>query len=138
MQVVNALWDGMQRRDTAAIRSLFSGEARLMRVDPRSGEISVTSVSQFIGSIGRADRALIETIRDWEVRVDDNLASVWTPYSFHFGDACVEDGRVDTSAEGCRFSHCGVDAFQLLKGPGGWKIVQVADTFRRDGCESRD
>jgi hypothetical protein len=35
---------------------------------------------------------------------------------------------------GPRFSHCGIDAFQLFRGPGGWKIFQLTDTRRRTGC----
>jgi hypothetical protein len=27
-----------------------------------------------------------------------------------------------------------VDAFQLFKGPAGWRIFQVADTQRRENC----
>ena len=31
-------------------------------------------------------------------------------------------------------SHCGVNAFQLVKGSEGWQIPQVTDTRRREGC----
>ena len=48
------------------------------------------------------------------------LATVWADYDFHFGKT---------------FSHCGVDAVQLLKTAEGWKIVSIADTFVREGCE---
>jgi hypothetical protein len=36
---------------------------------------------------------------------------------------------------GERLSHCGVDAFQLFKGPDGWRIFEIADTRRSEGCE---
>ena len=36
---------------------------------------------------------------------------------------------------GKRFSHCGVDAFQLVKTAAGWKIFQLSDTRRKEKCE---
>jgi hypothetical protein len=47
---------------------------------------------------------------------------VWTEYDFHLGD---------------KFSHCGVDAFHLLKTSAGWKVVALSDTARREGCPKR-
>jgi hypothetical protein len=44
---------------------------------------------------------------------------VWTPYAFYY------DGN---------FSHCGVDSFQLARTAEGWKVVQIADTRRTQGC----
>jgi hypothetical protein len=31
-------------------------------------------------------------------------------------------------------SHCGYDAFHLARIGGKWKIINVSDTFRREGC----
>jgi hypothetical protein len=52
--------------------------------------------------------------------VSGTLATIWADYDFHFGQT---------------FSHCGVDAVQLLKTAEGWKIVSLADTFVLEGCE---
>jgi hypothetical protein len=35
---------------------------------------------------------------------------------------------------GDRFSHCGVDSFQLVRISAGWRIIQIADTRRKEGC----
>jgi hypothetical protein len=45
---------------------------------------------------------------------------VWAKYAFFLGD---------------RFSHCGIDAFQLHQTADGWKIFQLTDTQRSEGCE---
>ena len=55
--------------------------------------------------------------------VRDNVAQVWTEYDFHSGD---------------KFSHCGIDAFTLLKVKGEWKIAAVSDTMQREGCPKRE
>ena len=46
-------------------------------------------------------------------------AVVTVDYSFYAGE---------------RFSHCGIDAFQLFKSADGWKIFQLTDTRRTTGC----
>ena len=53
------------------------------------------------------------------MRVDDALASVWVPYTFYV------DGRI---------SHCGANSIELLRRAEGWKIKQISDTRRTDGC----
>jgi hypothetical protein len=54
--------------------------------------------------------------------VRGTLATVWAEYDFHFGTT---------------FSHCGVDAVQLLRTAAGWKIVSIADTYETEGCARR-
>ena len=48
------------------------------------------------------------------------LSCRFSPYDFH---------RNGT------FSHCGVDAFSLLKTTDGWKSTGTMYTFERTGCE---
>ncbi len=59
------------------------------------------------------DADLVERGFDAEVRVQGHLASVWLPYDFY------ENGQ---------WSHCGVDAFTLLRRPEGWRIASIAWT----------
>ena len=60
--------------------------------------------------------------RSWrEVRTDGGIASLITRYDFH---------------RGSEFSHCGVDAFQLVRQPTGWIVSGLAYTVRRTGCTS--
>jgi hypothetical protein len=124
---VQKLFDAMRTRDTAAIRSLFVPNGRLfgMRTRP-NGEVVLQSITadEFASFVARDTRALwVERAFNPEVRVRGSLATVWAEYDFHFGT---------------QFSHCGVDAVQLLKvAERGWQIVSIADTFERQGCPSR-
>jgi hypothetical protein len=124
LAVVQRLWDGMKARDTAMARSVFDSSAMLSRVVTRNGEarVQLTRVSEFIEALSRATEPWNERMFAPEVRIDGPLASVWTEYDFHLGD---------------KFSHCGVDAFQLLKTSAGWKIVALSDTARREGCQQQ-
>ena len=92
------------------------------RPDVRNA-LDSTTVAEFLSRIS-ADQGppLRETIAAPEVRIADDLASVWAPYVFHVGE---------------KLSHCGEDAFQLARtdrGWPGWKIVAVAYTRRTEGC----
>ncbi|HSJ64120.1 MAG TPA: nuclear transport factor 2 family protein [Gemmatimonadaceae bacterium] len=124
LAVVEKLFDGMRTKDTAMMRSLFDTSARLVTTSTRDGKpvIREAKIMNFLASIGRSapTDTLIERIYDPEVRVSDNLATVWMEYTFHVNS---------------RFSHCGYDAVQLARGPEGWKIVALADTQRREGCK---
>jgi hypothetical protein len=122
MVAVRQLFDAMRAKDTVALRAVFHPEARLMGPGrDRDGKptVRVTSVDDFVRAVGSAVPYLDERIHDPETRVDGDLATVWTPYEFYADSA---------------FSHCGVDALQLARIGKDWRIIQVADTRRRDGC----
>ena len=123
--VVHQLFDAMRSKDTTAMRSLFHESARLQRTGRnQAGELIVgnTPIDSFIQVIGGADGYLDEQIWDAEVRIDADLATVWTKYAFFFNET---------------FSHCGTNAVQLARLADGWKIIQISDTQRRgeENCE---
>ena len=117
--VVAKLFDSMRARDTAALRTVFDSGARLVTTRTRNGApaVDVTPINQFIQITATAvpGQLLDERVSNMEVRISDNLAVVWTEYKFYVGE---------------RFSHCGVDSFQLARGANGWKLIALADTQR--------
>ena len=118
---ITTLFDGMRARDTAAVRSVFHPEARLMRALQQGGayRVAETPIDAFVGALGQSEVVWDERVGEVEVRVDDGLATAWVPYRFYAGD---------------EFSHCGVNAVQLARAGDGWQIVQLMDTSRR-ACE---
>jgi hypothetical protein len=125
LAVVYRLFDGMRARDRATLEWVFHEKARLMSAGVRDGAPTVgeTPIDGFIESIVTSEGAVLdERLYSPEVRVDGNLATVWVEYDFFRGD---------------EFSHCGYDAFQLAMTSGGWKIIQITDTRRREGCPNR-
>jgi len=123
--VVQTFFDGMLARDTAMMRTTFDPSARLLAIaTPQGGRpgVRVITMDQFLASVaGMQGEGANERIYQPEVRIDQDLATVWTFYTLHVGE---------------RFIHCGIDAFQLLRLDGEWKIVSVADTRRTEGCEA--
>ena len=79
------------------------------------------SIDAFVQAIGKSPKgALDERIQFETIKIDGPLAIVWTPYKFYY--------------EG-KFSHCGVNSFQLVRINGEWRIQYLIDTRRKDGCE---
>jgi hypothetical protein len=120
---INLLFDGMRNADTLLLRKAFATQNTMQTiVKTKDGKFAVKteSVNNFIKSIGlphqeKYDERIVFT----KILIDANLASVWTDYKFYLGD---------------KFSHCGVNSFQLFKGEDGWKIIYIIDTRRKDGC----
>lgn len=121
LAVVNALFDGMRKVDSAMVRPLFHPRARLITADARSDTARIeASVDGFIQSIGRPRTEVYdEQLSNVRVQIDGSLASVWADYKFF---------------RNTTLNHCGVDHFLLVKERGAWKIIELADTRRRDGC----
>ncbi len=116
---VARLFDGMRARDTALVASAFHPEARLQTVvrDDATHRLEATPLDGFLAALAASPVGWDERLGDVDVRLDDGLAMVWAEYRFF-----VED----------RFIHCGVNAFTLVLGPSGWRIVQIVDTRRTD------
>lgn len=122
-QVVTKLFDGMRTRDTAAMRGLFHEPVAMRSVSFRQGKpvVEADGLEDWLKGVGSAPDTLLfdERLGPLQLRVDGNLASVWVYYEFY----------VNT-----RFSHCGADSFQFGRTDGGWKIILLADSRRRQGC----
>ena len=88
----------------------------------KDGKVNIhsESVNSFIKFIGTTHQEKYdERIVFTKILIDGPLAAVWTDYKFYLGE---------------KFSHCGVNSFQLVKGDQGWKIVYIIDTRRKEGC----
>jgi len=123
--VVNRMFDGMRTKDTAMFRSTWIPGGKVFGLRVRQDGTSFvqqTSEQEFAAFIARDQRPFLERTFDHEVRIEREMATVWTPYDFWVNG---------------QFSHCGVDAFQLLKTADGWKITSITDTFQREGCPNR-
>lgn len=119
-----ALFSAMRTRDTAAIRDLLLPEMQIVSVRVGGAPAAAPqrrSAEQFIASIARPGEELRERMWSPRVELDGDLATLWAPYDFHVGE---------------RFSHCGHDAFHLVREGGRWRISALAYTIQTTGCEA--
>ena len=118
-----ALFDGMRKSDSSMIRAAFAPTAVLQTVAKnKEGVVSVRTdaVNDFVQSVAKPHADIYdERITFDMIKIDADLATVWTPYKFYVGE---------------KFSHCGVNSFQLVRVNGAWKIQYIIDTRRREGC----
>ncbi len=123
--VIAKLFKGMELGDSAMVHAAFykirSTTATVMT--DRNGKLILDtdeSIQGFLDAVGKPHKEVWhEEIWDLKVQVDGNFAQAWCDYAFYADKT---------------FSHCGVDAFQLIKSSDGWKIFHLADTRRRTGC----
>lgn len=123
--VIKSLFDGMRVKNPDQVAAAFSKDAMMQTViaKPEGSEVGSNAVADFVTRIAStpAETQLDERILEYQIKIDGTMASVWTPYHFYVND---------------KFSHCGVNSFQLVKMADGWKIVYIIDTRRKEPCES--
>lgn len=116
MAPITAMFDGMAKRDAAAIKKpLLPGGSLVLMRDGKPTQMTFDAFADAVGKPGKAQ--IEERIHDPLVRIDNDLAMVWAPFDF------LVDGKVD---------HCGTDLFNLVRTDGKWLIASVADTGRKD------
>ncbi len=125
--VVDSFFMAMKRSDTAALRATLTAEARLQTVE--KVKISTTAAKNEIGTqpidaflkvlVGIKPGDADERIDYESIKIEDGLATVWTPYKFFYKG---------------NFSHCGVNAFTLVFLNGLWRIHYIIDTRRSIAC----
>ena len=116
---INSFFDGMRNSDSTTLKNNLAVNAVFQTISSNN-EVKSQNPSGFVTSVGKAAKgSLDERITFGSITIDGNLAAVWTPYEFYLNG---------------KFSHCGVNSFQLHKENGQWKIQYVIDTRRKEGC----
>ncbi|MCP5108865.1 MAG: hypothetical protein GY950_36110, partial [bacterium] len=72
-----------------------------------------------IDSLAQSKAQYKETMQNPKVLIHKRIAVLWADYKFYV------DGK---------FSHCGVDAFNLIKTKDHWQIAAIIYTVEKTGC----
>jgi hypothetical protein len=120
--VVEQFFKALETRDADLVRNILLPKGVVFSVREEGGKKSIraTTHQHIIGSFGASTEKMLERMWDPKVLIHKEIAVLWTKYDFHI------DGK---------FSHCGVDAFNLIKTPDGWKISGIIYTVEKEGCE---
>lgn len=122
--VINNLFMAMKNADAALLKTVFADSAILQTIAKnKAGETIIRNeqVAEFIDFVSKQPKGgADEQISFASIKMDGDLASVWTPYKFYYNG---------------NFSHCGVNSFQLVRLKNEWKIQFLIDTRRKKGCE---
>jgi hypothetical protein len=120
---VNMLFTAMKTANAIMLQQSFADSGVLQTiVKSPDGKVIVRneSIKDFADFVSREQQGNAdERITFGSIKIDDDLASVWTPYQFYYKG---------------KFSHCGVNSFQMVRVNGVWKIQYIIDTRRKTGC----
>ncbi len=123
-KVIEQLFDAMRTADKSKAEAVFRPEALLQTVFITKEGITVVKeelLKEFINAVGTPrEDVWDERVQSFEINTDGLIATVWTPYKFYVNDT---------------FSHCGNNAFILVKTQHGWKISSIIDTRRKNNCD---
>jgi hypothetical protein len=119
---VQTFFDGLAEADSVKLASVLlpDGVFVSMREDGSEWTMRTETITAFLDSISDWDNRLYERMWDPQVLIHDRIAVVWAPYDFYINEV---------------FSHCGRDAFNLVKTGTGWQIAGAVYTVERTGCE---
>lgn len=124
INIINTFFEGFHKGDTLIMNTVLLSNATLQSVSTTTkGEDVIDEIhfGNFKTSI--AERPLNqlweEKILEYKVSIDGNLAHVWAPYEFYLNG---------------KFSHCGANAFTLVKLSEAWKILHLIDSRRKENC----
>lgn len=107
--VVEAVLHAITTADAdGRVGELVLPDAQIVAV--RDAGVSTITGADFVPGISDPEQGYVERMWDPEVRVQGPIASVWAPYDFYIHG---------------EFSHCGVDAFQLVRDGGSWKVKSL-------------
>ena len=121
LAAVQQFFDTMAAKDVAGAEQVLVPEGLFFSVRTVDGEkvVRASSNQQYLAELATAEDDWLERMWEPEVRIEGDMATVWTPYDFHING---------------EFSHCGVDAFNLMNIDGQWKITGGTYTVQRTGC----
>jgi hypothetical protein len=122
LSIVNKMFDEMAAHNPAGIVALYTAEAQLAAaIKTKEGKsvIRTFAVEAFSKNFAEKKNEIKEDMYAPEVKVYGDLALIFGRYVFFV------DGKI---------SHCGVNAFHLVRTGAGWRIANASTTIEPQGC----
>lgn len=125
-KVIETFFEGLHQGDSTLMRTTMHQDVKIQTTfSTEKGENMLRNQSKLSLLTGVANKKpemnYLEKLSSYSIKIDGNLASVWTPYEFYVND---------------NFSHCGANSFQLFNNNGQWQIIYIVDMRRRENCKA--
>lgn len=123
-QVVETFFEGFHKQDSTIIKSTVADHV-VLQTTGRNPEGKTLfrneEFSKFLKSIVSIPDSIKfqEKLTSFSIQVDRTMANAWVGYEFWLNE---------------KFSHCGINSFQLVNFDGEWKIIYLIDTRGKEGC----
>lgn len=123
-KVITTFFEGLHKGDSTVIKKTIHPEIKIQTTfTNKKGEklLRTQTKEALLKGIAnkKATDVYFEKLLSYTIKIDGNLASVWTPYEFYLNT---------------NFSHCGANSFQLFNDGNAWKIIFLVDMRRRQNC----
>ena len=119
LAAAQAVLTAINTRDADLLRAVMAPDALIVASRPGAGPAPST-LEEMAALVADPPQVFVERMWDARVHADGPIAAVWAPYDFY------RDGA---------FSHCGVDAFHLVRVDGAWLVQSlVYNTGQPPGC----
>ncbi|OSY88711.1 3-methyl-2-oxobutanoate hydroxymethyltransferase [Tenacibaculum holothuriorum] len=125
-KTIETFFDGLHKGDSTTVSSTLHPTIKIQTTfsNKEGKKVLVTETKdKLLTNIANKNpqHTYLEKLLSYTIKIDGNLASVWTPYEFYLND---------------KFSHCGANSFQLFNDNGTWKIIYLVDMRRRSSCKA--
>jgi len=125
-KVIETFFIGLHKGDSTIMKSTLHKDIKIQTTfTNREGlkNLNTQSIQALLTGVAnkKPENVYLEKLLSYDIKIDGNLASVWTPYEFYLND---------------NFSHCGANSFQLFNNNGKWQIIYIVDMRRRDNCKA--
>ena len=122
IETVNQFFLAIETKDAELLESiLIPGSLNISSSEQLEGKSELTTMDyeRMISALTRPGRDAKERAWDETILIQGHIAIFWAPYDFHV------DGK---------FSHCGVDSFQLVNSGEKWLISNASWTRETQDC----
>ena len=126
LAVVNKMFAEMANHNPAAIAALYTKDSNLTAIIRRKD--GKNTIAAFTGEAFSKNFAEKKN----EIRED-----MYAPETKVFGDLALVYGRYVFFVDG-KISHCGVNAFHLVRTDAGWKVANASSTIDPTDCTAQE
>ena len=126
LAVVNKMFDMMAGHKPAEIVALHTPEAQLVAImKNKEGKSAIRTIKaeDFSKNFAVKKAELVEDMYAPKVEVSGDFAQIYGRYVFFV------DGKI---------SHCGINAFHLVRTDAGWRIAGASSTMEPQGCTEQE
>ena len=123
-KTVQTFFEGFHKQDSLLMKSVVADNV-LLQTTGRNKEGKTMLKTDNIGQLYRSIVSIPDSIQfqekltSWSIQIDRTMANAWVGYEFWLNG---------------KFSHCGINSFQMVNFDGDWKIVYLIDTRGRSDC----
>lgn len=120
-ETIQSFFDAIEKQDTTLFKSTLKPEGQVWVQNRAKDPIQITTrfLNEDVGHL-KGSHQYLEKALHYDIKVHKGMAMAWVAYEFW------RDGK---------FSHCGIDAFTLMKIEEQWKIVSLSYSVETSGCD---